>query len=249
MQQKHIFISGLHRSGTSLFHKTLCSAEGFSGFRNTGVPKDEGQHLQDVMKPAKYFGGPGKFGFNSNCYMDESHILATEENRKKIQSSWERWWDTSQPFLVEKSPPNIVRTRYLQYLFPDAVFLTIIRHPIAVSLATKKWSGTSMNNLFKHWIKCNETFIEDAKYLKYSYLFKYEDFVSNPKQIMSAISKLLDHDIKLSEYPKIDKNINNEYFKKWKDKYKNNNINKIYYNYLKSRYKKQFNDHGYDIED
>ena len=35
--------------------------------------------------------------------------------------------------LVEKSPPNIVRMRYLQALFPRASFVMILRHPVVVA--------------------------------------------------------------------------------------------------------------------
>ena len=38
----------------------------------------------------------------------------------------------SEPVLVEKSPPNLVRTRFLQALFPDARQIVVTRHPIAV---------------------------------------------------------------------------------------------------------------------
>jgi len=248
MHQRQIFISGLHRSGTSLFCNTLCSAENFSGLNNTRVPEDEGQHLQDVFKPAKYYGGPGRFGFNSKCYMDEYHILATQENRKKIQSSWERFWDTSKLFLVEKSPPNIVRTRFLQYLYPEAVFFTIIRHPIAVSLATKKWSRTSINSLFSHWLKCHDTYMKDSKYLNNSYLFKYEDFVLNPKQVIYVISNILDYEINIPVYPKIKSDVNKKYFDIWDKKYKNNKLYRLNYLYLKNKYGHRFLEYGYDFE-
>ncbi|MEI2612689.1 MAG: hypothetical protein V9G20_28950 [Candidatus Promineifilaceae bacterium] len=54
-----IFIGGLHRSGTSILFKTLRDHPQISGFYNTQVPEDEGQHLQTVIPPAKAFGGPG----------------------------------------------------------------------------------------------------------------------------------------------------------------------------------------------
>ena len=54
--------------------------------------------------------------------------------------------DTGKEFLLEKSPPNIIRTRFLQAMFPNSYFINIKRHPIATSLATKKWSKTSLDS-------------------------------------------------------------------------------------------------------
>jgi len=53
MDKKFVFISGLHRSGTSILHRILRSSEGISGFHDTNVPQDEGQHLQSVFNPQK----------------------------------------------------------------------------------------------------------------------------------------------------------------------------------------------------
>ena len=44
--KKFVFISGLHRSGTSLFYKILDSQEKFSALTNTNEIEDEGQFVQ-----------------------------------------------------------------------------------------------------------------------------------------------------------------------------------------------------------
>ncbi len=75
MNHKHIFIIGLHRSGTTALAEILSSHDLISGFKNTNVPKDEGQHLQTVYPTGKMQGGPGKFGFNNESYLNESSKL------------------------------------------------------------------------------------------------------------------------------------------------------------------------------
>ena len=45
-----VFVNGLHRSGTSILYRLLSAQLNFSGFSETGVPEDEGQHLQTVYK-------------------------------------------------------------------------------------------------------------------------------------------------------------------------------------------------------
>ena len=77
-----LFIGGLHRSGTSILHRIMRVHPDISGFTDTGVPEDEGQHLQTLFPVGMAFGGPGRFGFDPRAYMDESHPLATREAAK-----------------------------------------------------------------------------------------------------------------------------------------------------------------------
>ena len=76
-----IFVNGLHRS-TSILYRVLSAQSNFSGFSETGVPEDEGQH-QSVYKAAKYYGGPGRFGFDKRSYLNEFSSLISEKNRCK----------------------------------------------------------------------------------------------------------------------------------------------------------------------
>ena len=140
---KYIFICGLHRSGTSLLNKILQQHKNISGLSKTNVIEDEGQHIQSVYRAANKFGGPGKFGFNKDAYLNENSRLITKENKIKLFKEWSSYWDLDCDFLLEKSPPNIIRTRFLQKMFKQTYFIIIRRHPIATSLATKKWSKTT----------------------------------------------------------------------------------------------------------
>jgi hypothetical protein len=189
IDKRFIFIGGLHRSGTSLLHEIIRSHPEVSGFTNTGVFEDEGQHLQTVFKPAKYFGKPGKFVFNKMAYMDDSHPLANSQTAQELFSQWSRYWDTTCNYLVEKSPPNIIRTRFLQTLFPSACFIIVLRHPVAVAYATKKWSGpSSINSLIKHTLLGYEIFMQDMPHLHCVYVLRYEDFVAEPQRFINDIT-------------------------------------------------------------
>ena len=187
-KKHHIFIGGLHRSGTSLLHEILKGHPAISGFSNTGVPEDEGQHLQSVFPPAIAFGGPGRFGFNPASHMNERHPLATQKNADKLFDEWGRYWDLSKDILLEKSPPNLVRTRFLQRLFPESSIVVIIRHPLAIAYATQKWSKTSIPDLLDHTLVCYERFFIDMPFLPRIYVLRYEELVLNPRE---QIEKLL----------------------------------------------------------
>ena len=189
--KKILFITGLHRSGTSKLHSVLRSHPRISGFRNTGVSRDEGQHLQSVYPTAEPYGGPGIFGFDSRAYLDENSPLLTPANREKLLDEWLPHWDLSKDILVEKSPPHLIRTRFLQTFFPAAAFLFILRHPLATALATQKWSETSIDRLLEHWLLCHEAMYSDKEKLHKYLIFAYEKMVSAPGNTFQEIFDFL----------------------------------------------------------
>ena len=224
-----IFLAGLHRSGTSLLHEIIREHPEISGFSQTGVPKDEGQHLQTVYEPAKSFGGPGKFVFDPRSYMNESHPLATNESAIAIFEQWSKYYDFSCNYLVEKSPPNIIRTRYLQKLFPGSKFVAILRHPIAVSFATQKWSKTPISSLIEHSLRAYEIFLGDIEFLDSIYIIRYEEFVCEPQKTVDAIYGFLGLE-PIAIHHEVRKNVNEKYFSMWTDwcnKLPNNVLSRI----------------------
>lgn len=126
-----VFIGGAHGSGTSLMAQVLRDRPGFSVLHGTGKPEDEGQHVQDVYKPANKCGGRCEFGSNTESYLDEtSH--ADGDERKRMFDAWGPYWNLTNQYLVEKSPPNIVRARFLQSASGGwrSRFVMHIRHPM-----------------------------------------------------------------------------------------------------------------------
>lgn len=214
--RRYLFIGGLHRSGTSILHQCLCDHPEVSGFQATGVPEDEGQHLQSVFPTALAWGGPGRFGFNAGSFMGEDSAFVSTANRDQLLAEWGVHWDQSKQVLVEKSPPNLVRTRFLQALFPDARFLMIMRHPVAVSCATQKWSKTPLEQLLAHWIVCHRRLWRDRPFLTRCLVLRYEDFVQAPQQVLSDVYRF----VGVSDYPlqrAVRADINGRYFARWSE--------------------------------
>ena len=179
-QQRVVFVGGLHRSGTSPLTRILGLHPAISVFADTGVPEDEGQHLQDVYLPALAHGGPGRFGFDDAAHLTEASELVTVANRDRLAASWSTHWDLSKPLLVEKSPPNLIRGRFLQALFPEASLLMIVRHPVVVALATTRWIGVAFEQALVHWAHCHRLFLEDAQHLRNVLVVRYEDLAEPP---------------------------------------------------------------------
>jgi Sulfotransferase family len=214
---KLVFVGGLHRSGTSLVARCLGAHPAVSVFRDTGVPEDEGQHLQTVYRPAKDFGGPGRFAFASDAHLTEGSPLVSEDSRRRLMEEWGGLWDQTKPVLLEKSPPNLVRGRFLQALFPGARLVMVLRHPLAVSYATQKWSQTSLRALVRHWLAAHETFAADLPRLEHVHVVRFEDFVADPGATLGELYAFLE----LEPVPpgiEIRPDANEAYFARWRQK-------------------------------
>jgi hypothetical protein len=217
-----VFVCGLHRSGTSVLFRSLRDHPDISGFENTDSPEDEGMHLQSVYLPSGAYGGAGEFAFHEEAHLTEESPLVTDENRRKLMAEWSPYWDLDKSILLEKSPPNIVRTRFLEAMFPRTSFILMMRHPLAVSYATRKWyrhfkiNWRGLARILEHWLVAHEIFLEDQKHLKSpSMIVKYEDLVSDPQLWVSRIQDMLG----IEHYPtrqKILSGVNQKYFDKWK---------------------------------
>lgn len=207
-----IFISGLHRSGTTYLANLISKNENVSSFKNTGYPMDEGQFIQSLIPNDEQFITPGRFAFNPNSHLTEKSELLSDKNI--LINDWNRHWDQNKEFFLEKSPPNILRTRFLQEVFPNSRFITIIRHPIANCYAVKKWTNDFfLEKLIKNWITAHEIYTEDRKYLKYELFISYEDFIHSSEKTIAKISDFLDIEIKNDEQFK---NKNEFYLNLWR---------------------------------
>lgn len=212
-EQPIAFVCGLHRSGTSPLSRALAAHPEVSGFSGTDRP-GEGQFRQNVYPTAEGHGGPGRFGFDSRAHLTEDSPLVTQENRAQLFAEWARYWDRTKSVLVEKSPPNLLKTRFLQALFPEAVFVVIVRHPVAVTMATKKLWGGSEETLIEHWLRCHEIFMADAPLLRRPIVVRYEELIGNRRlfpEIVAALEVRPTAD--LGAYVK--RGLNEAYFEQW----------------------------------
>src|SRR5215471_2962371 len=64
--------------------RLLAAHPEMSGFSGTGVPADEGQHLQSVYPAAKKYGGPGRFGFAAESHLTESDVRGWEQTAEAL---------------------------------------------------------------------------------------------------------------------------------------------------------------------
>ncbi|MBI2706449.1 MAG: sulfotransferase [Actinobacteria bacterium] len=240
-----VFIGGLHRSGTSFLARVLGEHPQVSRLSNTGVTKNEGQHLQDVFKVDGLLAGPGWFGYRPDRHLTEAARLATPESAQRLWRSWSPYWDLDRSHLLEKSPPNIVRTRFLQALYPQAKFVIILRHPVPVALATKKWSRSTELMLVGHWVRTHQVLVGDLAHLRAVRVVRYEEMVTDFAAFWQDILSFLDLAVVPSaEAPR--SAVNEEYLEAW---HRGNTATARYRRAIERIFARRVATLGYDIAD
>jgi hypothetical protein len=271
INRKYVFVCGLQRSGTSVLGRNVARLENCTSFKNTGAFQDEGQFLQDVYPIDAEFGGAGRFGFDPRAHLTEASDLLTRDNAARLRASWHAYWDEKKGICVEKTPANILKTRFLQAIFPDSYFIVVRRHPVPVSIASQRWkiSVSPLYRLFEHWLRCHELFDEDKKHLQHVYELRYEDYVQNPDTYHQEIAAFVG--TRVPEPPEEDQfrtvaqwrnpaglrvpehtmegtsgAHNEKYFKRWHDLLERS-VFRHYYRYLANKYEPRFAEYGYSL--
>jgi Sulfotransferase family len=243
---RFVFLAGLHRSGTTLLARLLAAHPQVSGFSGTGAPADEGQHLQSVYPSDHEHGRPGRFGFAAEMHLTETSPLVSEENALKLFEEWSPHWDLSRALLLEKSPPNLLKTRFLQALYPNSAFVVIVRHPIPVSIPTAKWRGTRrFDRMFEHWLRCHALFEADREHLRRVHVLQYEQLVSDPVAELRTIFEFLELEPIAPSEP-VDTGANEKYFRRWQELKRDPRM-RAYLDLVSLRYERPMRRYGYSL--
>jgi hypothetical protein len=121
--------------------------------------------------------------------LTESSPLFTPSNVARLREQWGPLWDTRRRVLVEKSPPDLIRMRFLAAAFPPAWFVVIARHPLSVCRRVE-WR---MRLLCVHnWLNAYEWARADLREGSLTaFVTYYEQWAVHPVEEMRALTPLL----------------------------------------------------------
>ena len=85
---------------------------------------------------------------------------------------------------MEKSPPNAIRSRWLQSVFKNSYFIGLSRDGRAVAEGIYRRRNIPIVKGIAQWIKANTIMLDDSVFLKNFKLVRYEDLVDNPSNVI-----------------------------------------------------------------
>ena len=214
-EKQFLFISGATKSGTTLLANILDSSEEIAFLKNSAGKLEEGQWVQNV-----YDWGNGNKDINEHYHMHESHPLANVENGIRLFRAWSRLWDLSKPILAEKSPHNIIKTRFLQKLFSKSKFIIIIRNGIVQSTGEALQQKRSPVDCCNEWVSAYRFLLKDLPYLKHYLIIRYEDLTNNTNAVLKRIWNFI-------EVPHVDISNSEFYVKAFQNGIKRSSLNKV----------------------
>jgi len=109
----------------------------------------------------------------------------------KIKPIWESYWDMDKPLLIEKSPPNLVRTAEIIEHFSPVFFLIMVRNPYALCEGFMRRTGKNPRMAAKKTINLLKRQTENARMLENAIHFTYEELTDNPREIAEKIEAFI----------------------------------------------------------
>jgi hypothetical protein len=178
-----LFVLGVNNSGTTILANIL---ETHPDIRTLPA---EGQHLTAAFPKPDLLGVVRLWSSRMDIFRwSENHDPRPALRAKK---DWIKFYSRNKGLLLEKSPPNTVRSLWLQKNFTPSRFLAIIRNPYAVCEGIKRRTNYTIHQAAQHWITANTCMLDDMRLIKNSLLVKYEDLVDEPQSTLKKIESFL----------------------------------------------------------
>jgi hypothetical protein len=229
MLRAPIFVVGLNKSGTSLLyllmsrHRDVSGLRGDDGKKKSGSARlylanyglTEGHKLPGLPERLRPSDSSNLFAASSvlDRYRATENDVAPGEAQAAADAYLAAMIAPSQR-LVEKSPPNLVRTRYIQGLFPDATFVAIVRDPYAnvASNAKRHTKWGSVAEQAEHWSNAHTAFLDDRPHLKRCVTVRYEDLAADPEATLRRVCDVagLDSDAGMIDGVSVDAALNDD---------------------------------------
>lgn len=180
-----MFLVGCYNSGTTLLHQILASHP------SVGSMPDEGQFFTDQLPVPRELGLARLWALRPELFrLVEGQGAEIDVDRLKRQ--WgAKFNDPTRPLLIEKSPTNAARTRWLQDTFRPASFIGLIRDGRAVAEGIRRKRHHDIRLAARQWAESNRIMLEDFEHLERARLVRYEDLTAAPDRVTAELLEFL----------------------------------------------------------
>lgn len=176
-----VFVVGCYNSGTTLLHDVLAAHP------LVGTLPDEGQFCTDQLPRPRDVGLPRMWAAEpERFHLDENSDPGIDVVALKRQ--WAAQFDDyRRPVLLEKSPTNAARTRWLEKHFQPARFIGIVRNGYAVAEGLHRKRRHPYPLAARQWAESNRVMLADFDHLQDKLLIRYEELTEEPRRHLSEI--------------------------------------------------------------
>jgi hypothetical protein len=166
----YLFILAGPRTASTLLSEILNTSPNVS--RNN--PLGEGQYLPELK---------GRYPHRWNALR--------EHDWHYIKNVWMRYWDSSKPVLIEKSPPNLKYAEEIERVFQPSYFLCLVRDPYAHCEGLMRRTGYTAERAAEFALECLSLQKQNLESLENTHLVRYEDLTERTEETIAAIEEWL----------------------------------------------------------
>lgn len=115
-----------------------------------------------------------------------------DDDHARIYYDWYFETKGTRKILLEKTPVNSMRMRWLQQWFAPAKFIVIARSPYGVCEGLRRKTGVSIERAAKNWDMIYRTIIETLDHIDNHIVFTYDELTTETDHVLSKLSSFID---------------------------------------------------------
>lgn len=174
VDHRFLFILCPPYAGSTLMREIICSSPQVSPTNIFGV--GEGQFLPEITQMV-----------DRRRRWDEN----LDYPWPSIKRVWLKYWDTSKPVLMDKSPPNLIRAESIQAYFKPAWFIVMTRNPYAHCEGMMRRDRITTEAAARFIVKCLRHQKQNAELLERNCVIRYEDLVFDPQAVKRKLGQFM----------------------------------------------------------
>ncbi len=160
--KNYLFILSQPYAGSTILHQILSNHPKISPLNTFGTR--EGFGLKVSRKQLEF-----------NRLWDKAYEIPFE----KLKPHWEKQWDLAAHYLLEKSPPQILRAHHIQSVFRTSYFIALLRDPYALALSYHQRNQVSIKEAASFTMQCFNYHLDNKIGIDHILYIKYEDLTDH----------------------------------------------------------------------